>query len=174
MSEYSKKLHIRKNGSIENITLYTSRSDLTSSNALSIRDNGTIVYAPLGTSSDGETSHLHIRKNGTVFSVLKTAVPSGSRTFSADESGYQEQSFSLPNGVKKIQVYYNFYGESSGTETLTANGTINIRMNYRRSGSRTSTVLSIKSNDNEILNKSIIGKLSLTCTISWSAAINNS
>lgn len=76
MSEYSKKLHIRKDGNVIDITLYTEPPKATSTRnryingALPIRDGDTIVYATLSRMLDN--SNLHIRKDGEVFHVLKT------------------------------------------------------------------------------------------------------
>lgn len=71
MSEYSKKLHIRKNGTVDDITLYTDTSGF-SGGALTLRDGSSIVYAALGSTTDSEASRLRVRKNGTVYAALKT------------------------------------------------------------------------------------------------------
>ena len=74
MGEYSKKLHIRKNGVVEDITLYTEPPKATSTHnryingALPIRDGDTVVYAALSRSFG---TSLKIRKNGEVFYVLQ-------------------------------------------------------------------------------------------------------
>lgn len=76
MGEYSKKLHIRKNGTIEDITLYTN-SDI-SDNTIKVRDGGTILYAPIGAADDSNASSLRVRKSGTTYSVLKSGFSDGS------------------------------------------------------------------------------------------------
>lgn len=71
MSEYSKKLHIRKDGTVDDITLYTDTSGF-SGGALTLRDGSNIVYAALGSTTDSEASRLRVRKSGTAYAVLKT------------------------------------------------------------------------------------------------------
>lgn len=72
MGEYSKKLHIRKNGTIEDITLYTN-SDI-SDNTIKVRDGGTICYAPIGATNDSNASSLMVRKDGEICAVLKQGI----------------------------------------------------------------------------------------------------
>ena len=72
MSEYSKKLHIRKDGTVDDIVLYTDTSEF-SGGALALRDGSNIIYAALGSTTDSEASRLRVRKNGTAYAVLKTS-----------------------------------------------------------------------------------------------------
>lgn len=190
MGEYSKKLHIRKNGTVEDITLYTSRSDLASSNALSIRDNGTVVYAPLGSTSDSSASSLRVRKNGTTYAIVKNAYPTGSVSLSiSSRDSYNTKKITLPPGTKKVLLS----GRNSiggGSKYIATNGQLNIIF----------SVFDSYSSDYEIDNYDMqiyyeknsgvdryptLGEISwssnmgkkfspLTGTLSWSPAINNS
>lgn len=48
MGEYSKKLHIRKSVSVQDINLYTATSDIVSGQYIQLRDGSTLLYAALG------------------------------------------------------------------------------------------------------------------------------
>lgn len=112
MGEYSKKLHIRKNGTIEDITLYTN-SDI-SDNTIKVRDGDTICYVPIGATNDSNASSLRVRKNGTIYSVLEESYPTGSVTYTTNvlpgqevkkdgdtKSQFKTYQLSLPAGTKK-------------------------------------------------------------------------
>lgn len=71
MSQYSKKLHVRKSGSVQNINLYTTTSDISSGQYLQLRDGSTLLYAALGSTTDSSASSLRVRKSGTIYAVLK-------------------------------------------------------------------------------------------------------
>lgn len=74
MSEYTKKLHIRKNGDVENITLYTDTSDISDGNMLTLKDGDTNVYAALGEITDSRASSLRVKRGGVTYSVLKNTI----------------------------------------------------------------------------------------------------
>ena len=102
MGEYSKKLHIRKDSTVEDIVLYTDTSGF-SGGALALRDGSNIVYAALGSITDSAASRLRVRKNGTVYAALKSGYPTGSVTYKCN-SPKEKASYTinLPAGTKKI------------------------------------------------------------------------
>ena len=124
MGEYSKKLHIRKNGTIEDITLYTN-SDI-SDNTIKVRDGGTICYAPIGAADNSNASSLRVRKSGTIYAVLKESYPTGSVTYTTNvlpkkkvKEGHRESQsktyqLSLPAGTKK----YKYFVMQMGTDGM--------------------------------------------------------
>lgn len=73
MSVYGKKLHIRKNGSIQNINLYTT-ADETQNSYIRLRDGSTVLYAAIGSTSNANASWLRVRKSGTVYAVLTQSI----------------------------------------------------------------------------------------------------
>lgn len=111
IGEYSKKLHIRKNGTVEDITLYTN-SDV-SNNTIKVRDGSTICYVPIGATDDSNASSLRVRKNGTTYAVLKQGgVKNKFIVNSVDNSPYSyavNRKITLNNGVTYTMHADNWY-----------------------------------------------------------------
>lgn len=105
MALYKKKLHIRKDGVVTDINLWTEKSEV-GSPTLAIRHDGTVVYAKLGEVTDTQASALRVRKDGIVYAALKNRwvtiniVQSANQTITvtAGEKTYTE-SFSVPYGT---------------------------------------------------------------------------
>lgn len=194
MGEYSKKLHIRKNGTIEDITLYTN-SDI-SDNTIKVRDGGTICYAPIGAADNSNASSLRVRKSGTIYAVLKESYPTGSVTYSTNvlpkktvkedhrESQSKTYQLSLPAGTKKIQVLCYADGNGGDAKIVDVNGVSNIyivisRTDERREGAEYYWVyVRVYKNSTDNRNN-VIGETDkydgqCKATISWSPTINNS
>lgn len=70
MSAYSKKLHIKKGSSQQDIILYTTTGEV-GSNRLCLKDGSTTVYAKLVSTSDSNASWLHVKKGNTTYCVAK-------------------------------------------------------------------------------------------------------
>lgn len=195
MGEYSKKLHIRKDGVVENIVLYADTSGF-SGGALALRDGSNIVYAVLGSTTDSAASRLRIRKNGTVYAVLKENYPTGSVTYTTNvlpkkrvkdghtASQFKTYQLSLPAGTKKIQVLCYANRTGGNAKIVDVNGVSNIyivvsRMDGNRDAAEyywADVNVYKNSTDNE---NNVIGKNSdyngyCKATISWSPTINNS
>lgn len=195
MGEYSKKLHIRKNGTIEDITLYTN-SDV-SNNTIKVRDGSTICYVPIGATDDSNASSLRVRKNGTTYAVLKQNYPTGSVTYTTNvlpekpakkngQHNHQSKTYqlSLPAGTKKIQVLCYADGYGGNTKTVDVSGVSNIYIVVSRNDERIDgadyycTYVTVYKNSTDDKNN-VIGKTDnddgqCRATISWSPAINNS
>ena len=77
MALYNKQLHVRKDGVVTNINLYTSVSEAGNS-ALAVKDGSATVYAKLGVPTDSLASPLRVRKNGETYAVLSSAAKAGS------------------------------------------------------------------------------------------------
>lgn len=105
MALYEKKLHIRKNGVVTDINLWTESGEA-GTPALRIRDGVNLVHARLGEVTDGLASDLRVRKDNVVYAVLKNRwvtiniVQSANQTITvtAGEKTYTE-SFSVPYGT---------------------------------------------------------------------------
>lgn len=105
MALYGKKLHIRKDGAVTDINLWTEKSEV-GSPTLAIRHDGKVVYAKLGEVTDTQASALRVRKDGIVYAALKNRwvminiVQSANQTITvtAGEKTYTE-SFSVPYGT---------------------------------------------------------------------------
>lgn len=105
MALYKKKLHIRKDGVVTDINLWTEKSEV-GSPTLAIRHDGKVVYAKLGNVDDTLASALRVRKDGIVYAALKNRwvviniVQSANQTITvtAGEKTYTE-SFSVPYGT---------------------------------------------------------------------------
>lgn len=105
MALYKKKLHIRKDGAVTDINLWTEKSEV-GAPTLAIRHAGTVVYAKLGEVTDTQASALRVRKDGIVYAALKNRwvminiVQSANQTITvtAGEKTYTE-SFSVPYGT---------------------------------------------------------------------------
>lgn len=115
MSEYTKKLHIRKNGTVEDINLYTDASDLADSdNMISLKDGITKVYAQLGAITDENASSLRIRKNDIIYAVLKkimikdgwTRVYEDGNKFYSD-AGYKNEITDLSGNIMVVGMKNN-------------------------------------------------------------------
>lgn len=183
MGEYSKKLHIRKNGTIEDITLYTNSN--VSNNTIKVRDGSTICYVPIGATDDSNASSLRVRKNGTTYAVMKSGYPTGSRQWSSSENSLITTNINLPQGTKKIQVKIITYSKGTSiTKTHNVNGLSSINCSSyikeaeRRYGTYASVYVSIYNGTNKLFedNTDMIDKLSgfnYTVIISWSPEINN-
>ena len=92
MALYKKKLHIRKNNTIESIHLYTERNDIDGT-ALVLRDGDLPLYAKLG---EAGTS-LRIRYGDRVLSVVAEATSTGQFTL-------QPMEWVCPYGVTKVKI----------------------------------------------------------------------
>ena len=68
MSLYSKKLHIRKNGTVTDINLYTTEDEVGTPH-LTLRDGSTFLYAKI---DSGSGTDLRVRKNNTIYYVKQT------------------------------------------------------------------------------------------------------
>lgn len=105
MALYGKKLHIRKNGVVTDINLWTETAEA-GTPALHIRDGVNLVHARLGEVTDGLASDLRVRKDNVVYAVLKNRwvtiniVQSANQTITVTvgEKTYTE-SFSVPYGT---------------------------------------------------------------------------
>lgn len=197
MSQYSKKLHVRKSGSVQDINLYTATSDISSGQYLRLRDGSTLLYAALGSTTDSSASSLRVRKSGTIYAVLKESYPTGSATYTSDvlpkkkvkkdgntESQSKTYQLSLPAGTKKIQVLCYARMSGGNAKIVDVNGVSNIyivvwRMDGRVDAMeyyRTSVTVYKNSTDNR---NNVIGENGdyngyCKATISWSPTINNS
>lgn len=197
MSEYSKKLHIRKSGSVQDINLYTTTSDISSGQYFRLRDGSTLLYAALGSTTDPSASSLRVRKSGTIYAALKESYPTGSVTYTTNVLSKQEvkkdgdtksqsktYQLSLPAGTKKIQVlcYARRYGGKA--RIVDVNGVSNIYIVVQRIDGNAEAMrycwvyvtVYKNSTDNE---NNVIGSNSdydgyCEATISWSPTINNS
>lgn len=105
MALYKKKLHIRKDGVVTDINLWTEKSEV-GSPTLAIRHDGKVVYAKLGNVDDTLASALRVRKDNIVYAALKNRwvminiVQSANQTITvtAGEKTHTE-SFSVPYGT---------------------------------------------------------------------------
>lgn len=70
MALYGKKLHIRKNGVVTDINLWTESWEA-GTPALHIRDGVNLVHAQLGAVTGGMASDLRVRKDNVVYAVMK-------------------------------------------------------------------------------------------------------
>lgn len=194
MSEYSKKLHIRKNGTIEDITLYTN-SDI-SDNTIKVRDGGTICYAPIGAADNSNASSLRVRKSGTIYAVLKESYPTGSVTYTTNvlpkkkvKEGHRERQsktyqLSLPAGTKKIQVLCYADGDGWNAKIVDVNGVSNIYIVISRTDERREAAeyywvyvrvyKNSTDNENNVIWENSKYDGHCKATISWSPTINNS
>lgn len=197
MSKYSKKLHIRKSGSVQDINLYTATSDISSGQYIRLRDGSTLLYAALGSTTDSLASSLRVRKSGTVYAVLKESYPTGSVTYNTNvlpekkvkkNGGSETQSktyqLSLPAGTKKIRVVCDVEGNGWFPKTVDVNGVSNIyvvvaRRDEREDGENfywtdIDVYKNSTDNKNNIIGESAGYEKQCSATISWSPAINNS
>jgi hypothetical protein len=71
MAEIAKKLHFRKSGANYSISLYNSSGDV-GTDYITLRVDGSTVYAKLGETTHMEATDLRIRKSGTTYAVLKS------------------------------------------------------------------------------------------------------
>src|SRR5574344_1222969 len=95
MSEYSKKLHIKYNNIQTDIKLYTTTSEV-GNNYISLYDGIYNTYAKLDTASG---TNLHIKKNGTIYNVIKEAiVQHGNKMITSNTT------FIVPSGVTQLTV----------------------------------------------------------------------
>lgn len=195
MGEYSKKLHIRKNGTIEDITLYTN-SDI-SDNTIKVRDGDTICYVPIGATNDSNASSLRVRKNGTIYSVLKESYPTGSVTYTTNvlpgqevkkdgDSKSQSKTYqlSLPAGTKKIKVLCYANRTGGNARIIDVNGVSNIYIVVNRIDERRDAMefywahvyvyKNSTDNRNNIIDSNSDYDGYCKATISWSPTINNS
>jgi hypothetical protein len=112
VAKYSKQLHIRKNGVIQNIDLYTTLSDI-NGKALILRDGNNVVYAKLDTVGAANSTNLRARINSTVYQVSSTAsVPYGIAAWAAGS-----YTFVVPSGVSRIRCICVGGGGTGGWDT---------------------------------------------------------
>lgn len=172
MSEYSKKLHIRKNGTIEDIVLYTDTSGL-SGGALALRDGSNIVYAALGSTTDSAASRLRVRKSGIIYAALKSGYPAGSKS-AYFGTGSTKINFSLPSGTKRIQVDLVFTKGGNVTQYFSVSKTDVELIGYSLYNQYTgySGCITLKVGGESLINN----KGYLNCVgvnVLWSSKINN-
>lgn len=114
MSLYSKKLHVKKlNNQIQIANLYTDKNDV-GSNYLTLNDNNNIVYAPLMNNGDIDCK---INKNNQIFKVNSTAnrkdgitiIKFIKRGTYGDETQYYPQTFTVPDNVHVVTLYFYSY-----------------------------------------------------------------
>ena len=105
MALYGKKLHIRKNGVVTDINLWTESGEA-GTPALHIRDGVNLVHARLGEVTDGLASDLRVRKDNVVYAVLKNRwvtiniVQSANQTITVNVDGAPHtESFAVPYGT---------------------------------------------------------------------------
>ena len=105
MALYEKKLHIRKNGVVTDINLWTESGEA-GTPALHIRDGVNLVHARLGEVTDGLASDLRVRKDNVVYAVLKNRwvtiniVQSANQTITVNVDGAPHtESFAVPYGT---------------------------------------------------------------------------
>lgn len=196
MSQYSKKLHVRKSGSVQDINLYTNTSDISSGQYLRLRDGSTLLYAALGSTTDSSASSLRVRKSGTIYAVLKESYPTGSVTYTTNvlpkkrvKEGHRERQsktyqLSLPAGTKKIQVLCYADGNGGDAKIVDVNGVSNIYIVISRTDKRVegedyywADVMVYKNstdNRNNVIGETDKYDGQCKATISWSPTINNS
>lgn len=196
MSQYSKKLHVRKSGSVQDINLYTNTSDISSGQYLRLRDGSTLLYAALGSTTDSSASSLRVRKSGTIYAVLKESYPTGSVTYTTNvlpkkrvKEGHRERQsktyqLSLPAGTKKIQVLCYADGNGGDAKIVDVNGVSNIYIVISRTDGRVegedyywADVMVYKNstdNRNNVIGETDKYDGQCKATISWSPTINNS
>lgn len=167
MSEYSKNLHIRKDGKIDDITLYTSKADIPGE-ALTLRDGNTIVYACLGNVSDSSASRLNVRKGNSIYRVLKVGIPSGHQYFSGNGS------FSVPQGITKIKISYtDIRGRQMEPIYSVSPGLYNVKV-YSIGGPAREHIFQIINNSTgKDVWTSVVSEYDLEIGVWWSADINN-
>lgn len=105
MALYGKKLHIRKNGVVTDINLWTESWEA-GTPALHIRDGVNLVHARLGAVTDGLASDLRVRKDNVVYAVLKNRwvminiMQSANQTITVNINGTPHmESFATPYGT---------------------------------------------------------------------------
>lgn len=159
MALYGKKLHIRKDGVVTDINLWTEKSEV-GAPTLAIRHAGVVVYAKLGTVDDALASALRVRKDGIVYAALKNRwvminiVQSANQTITvtADGKTYTE-SFSVPYGTAYTATITAAAGFAPGALSSsggTAEGDVTV--------SATAAVTTVPTgsvNGNEVLNFTI-------------------
>lgn len=178
MGEYSKKLHIRKSGSVQDISLYTATSDIVSGQYIRLRDGSTLLYAALGNTTNPLVSSLRIRKGGTVYGVLKKSYyPTGSTTYDVKDAmkDRKEYTLSLPAYTKKISVYCT-YTDKTNYYNVSDVSSVHIVMyntqEYKHTKNHFYLYKGTDSSGTLLYNLDEINLFSIT--ISWSPAINNS
>lgn len=87
MSEYSKKLHYRKNGAVTDISLYTNIGEA-GSNHIMLRDGSVNLYAGLTTQGNPYATDLTIRKNGSIYRVAKSVKQTTTLSFNYHADDY--------------------------------------------------------------------------------------
>ena len=178
MGEYSKKLHIRKSVSVQDINLYTATSDIVSGQYIQLRDGSTLLYAALGNTTDSLASSLRIRKGGTVYGVLKKSYyPTGSTTYNVKDAmkSRKEYTLSLPAYTKKISVHCS-YTDKTNYYNVSDVSSVHIVMyctqEYRHTENHFYLYKGTDSSGTLLYNLDEMNIFNVT--ISWSPAINNS
>lgn len=112
MGTLTKKLHILKSGGTEETcNIYTTPEEVGGSPYLALEVDGQKGYVKLGSTTDANATHLMVKKNDTTYAAWKQAtvdVPSGSTTIRV--FGYNSASFTVPNGVRVVNVYGRYVG----------------------------------------------------------------
>ena len=121
MALYEKKLHIRKNGVVTDINLWTESGEA-GTPALHIRDGVNLVHARLGEVTDGLASDLRVRKDNVVYAVLKNRwitiniVQSANQTITVNVDGAPHtESFAVPYGTAYTAIITAAAGFAPGT-----------------------------------------------------------
>lgn len=121
MALYEKKLHIRKNGVVTDINLWTESWEA-GTPALHIRDGVNLVHARLGAVTDGLASDLRVRKDNVVYAALKNRwvtiniVQSANQTITVNVDGAPHaESFAVPYGTAFTAGVTAAAGFSPGT-----------------------------------------------------------
>lgn len=197
MSEYSKRLHIRKDGTVQDINLYTTTSDISSGQYLRLRDGSTLLYAALGSTTDSSASSLRVRKSGTIYAVLKESYPTGSVTYTTNIFPKKEvtkhtgdirqnkwYTLALPTGTKKIKVEGYYDNSLWEHKYLDVNGisTLYIYVNridgFDSDNEKTWSCDANIYKEQNLRSKELFyiynNKRQCSLTISWSPTINNS
>ena len=113
MALYEKKLHIRKNGVVADINLWTESGEA-GTPALHIRDGVNLVHARLGEVTDGLASDLRVRKDNVVYAVLKNRWVTINIVQSAN------QTITVTVGVKTYTESFSVPYGTAYTATITA------------------------------------------------------
>lgn len=134
MTEYNKKLYVQRNGGgIEEITLYTTLSDV-NDKGLTLNVDGINVYAGLGEISDSESSSLRCDFSGKTYGVLKRAgIKDGSFTQNTPNVGFTFN-FTIPSGVKILAVTNSTYASSISYKKVTSGKTYTLKYNSYKGG----------------------------------------
>lgn len=156
MSLYSKKLHVKKpNNQIQIANLYTDKNDV-GSNYLTLNDNNNIVYAPLMNNGDIDCK---VNKNNQIFKVNSTAIRKDwfvkikfiKKDFIADTQRYYSQTFTVPDNVHVVSLY--FYSCKTSHDIFGGGQNYSFSANIKVTPNKTYTCQYTESVDSSIANK---------------------